>query len=87
MMKFQFESGEGRHFAGAVNYLISTDRSVYAECSVPNGASEDYGYIALKNAILGNYQGAEELSFWYDGQEQFLSADACAECEVYVEVD
>ena len=28
---FQFLGGDGRHFRGAVNYLVSEDKSIYAE--------------------------------------------------------
>lgn len=83
-MIFRFESGEGRHFNGGVNYMISVDGSVYAECMVPADASEDYGYLTLKNAIMSKGVKAD---FLYDGQEEFLEPDADAECEVYVEMD
>lgn len=87
MKKIQFEAGDGTHFPGGVNYLISTDRTIYAECPVPDERSEDYGYLTMKRAILAAYHGTEPLAFWYDGQEQCLDADASAECEVYVDIE
>lgn len=69
-MKIQFDATpEG-------NVLHSADNSVFAIVPVPDGASDDYGYIALKNAILAAYAGSEPLEFWYDGQEDFLAEDA-----------
>ena len=85
-MKITFEAGEGRNFHGGVNYMIAEDGSIYAECKVPEGASEDYGYMTMKNAIM-KQADAESLEFWYDGQEDLLEADASADCEVYTEID
>lgn len=90
-MRIQFEAGTGNHFTGGVNYLISEDRTLYAECAVPEGASDDYGYLILKAALSEAYKAAggdpADLTFWYDGQEQYLEPDAYANCEVYTEVD
>lgn len=79
----QFESGEGRDVSGAVNYLVCLDNpDLYAEIPVPDGASDDYGYLALKDQILDQAAAAgidrSALEFWYDGQEQYLSQDASA---------
>lgn len=84
----QFEAGTSRHGDYGVNYLISKapEATLYAECAVPEGASDDYGYFALKEAILKQAKEAglplDNLSFWYDGQEEHLEPDAHAECEV-----
>lgn len=86
-MKIQFEAGEGRNFSGAANYLISEDGSIYAECLVPEGASEDYGYLTMKQAILDSYTGRDSLIFWYDGQEQHLNPDASAKTKVYLDIE
>ena len=90
-MKIQFEAGEGRHFDGGVNFLIgeSEGLTVYAEVEVPDDASEDYGYITMKNKILSELTEAQKagIKFWYDGQEQFLADDASADCEVYVSIE
>ena len=90
-MRIQFEAGNGIHFRGSVNMLISEDRSLYAECQVPEGASDDYGYITLKNALIDAVKDSgmdpAAIEFWYDGQERFLNSDAAAPCEVYTEVD
>lgn len=79
----QFETGEGRWFDGAVNFLIGD--GVYAECRIPDGGSDDYGYLTMKKAITEKVD--TPLSFWYDGQEGFLNPDASADCEVYVEIE
>ena len=86
-MKISFEAGEGRNFQGAVNYMKSKDGTVYAEVAVPDGASDDYGYLTMKQAILKQYTGKDTLSFWYDGQEQNLEPDASADAKVYLEIE
>lgn len=87
-MNIIFEAGTGRHFPGGVNYLLSIDGKLYAECPVPDGASDDYGYLTMKNALLSAYKGDPDiLVWWYDGQENLLAPDASADCEVYVEVE
>lgn len=84
-MRMIFEAGSGRHFQGGVNYMISEDRRIYAECAVPDGACEDYGYLTLKRAILA--AGVTGLVFPYDVQARWLDADAAAECEVYTYIE
>lgn len=79
-----FESGTSRHGNYGVNYMIA--HPFYAEVAVPDGASGDYGYFALKKEIQrqardGGVPGSK-LQFWYDGQEGYLEPDAHAECEV-----
>lgn len=83
-MRIQFEAGTSRHGDYGVNFMTSEDRSLYAEVKVPEGASDDYGYIALKNEIArqAEAQGITGITYWYDGQEQYLESDASAECEV-----
>lgn len=58
------------------NTLHTLDNTIRATVQVPDGASEDYGYLAMKNAILAAYHGTEPLEFWYDGQEEHLAIDA-----------
>lgn len=58
------------------NVLFSLDGTIRATVRVPEGASEDYGYLAMRQAILAAWNGTEELSFWYDGQEELLASDA-----------
>ena len=86
MNKIQFEAGQGQHFDG-VNLLRgeADGYSIYAEIEVPEGASEDYGYLTMKKAIL---EKLPELmaDFWYDGQEQYLAEDAEADAEVYLDI-
>ena len=83
----QFEAGEGRHFSGGVNLLRSTDGAIYAECPVPEDASDDYGYLTLAAAIRSSGADLSAYEFWYDGQEGSLEADAGADCEVYTDID
>lgn len=84
-MMVQFEAGNG------VNYLKgeSKDLSVYAECEVPEDASDDYGYITMRDAILEKLTEDEKktITFWYDGQEQYLAEDAKADCDVDVDIE
>lgn len=81
-MTINFEAGEGRDITGGVNYMISLDNpDLYAEIAVPEGASEDYGYFALKQMILDKAQELginSHLEFWYDGQEDKLEPDSRA---------
>lgn len=86
MNRMQFESGDGRHFAGSVNFIFGC--GIYAEVAVPENASEDYGYLTMKKAIMerfGELEFSLEVSWQYDGQEQYLAADADADTEVYID--
>ena len=82
--KIQFETGTGKHFTDCVNFLVGEvdGYHIYAEVEVPEGASDDYGYIAMKKAILEHLK----VDFWYDGQEQYLAEDAEADAEVYLDI-
>lgn len=84
-LKLQFEAGDG------VNYLKGDSKylSIYAECKVPADASEDFGYITMKNAVLSmlTEEETEVVSFWYDGQEKNLSEDAKADVEVVARIE
>ena len=59
--------------------------AVYAIAVPDEPVDEEYGYFALKEAIIK--QAAEKgiekerLAFWYDGQEQYLSKAAKVGCE------
>jgi len=90
-MKVSFEAGTGRYFDGGVNYIQTEDGKLYAECQVPEGASEDYGYkkLAFVMMLEGKLKGIEPeyMTFWYAGQEDNLSKDADVNCAVYVEYD
>ena len=82
-----FQLGDGCEYNGGVNYMLSEDGNLYAEVLLPDEeVKEDYGYMALKDAILKiakeNGVPTEDLVFWYDGQEQYLSDDARLEVEV-----
>lgn len=88
IVNIQFEAGESRHSTDSVNFLISTDedKTFYAECIVPIGSSDDYGYLALKAEIIRQADEigipAEHIAFPYDGQEQYLAEDAAADVDV-----
>ena len=86
-MKITFEAGEGKHVSGGVNFMKSADGRIYAEIAVPDGASDDFGYLTMKNAICEAYRGKEQLEFWYDGQDGKLAADASAKAGVYVDLE
>ena len=88
----QFEAAPARHFDKDVNILHTfDDDTLYAECIWPEGTEEDFGYFALKDAIIelaaAHGIAAEQLHFQYDGQEQYLSADAKAAASVYTEYE
>lgn len=83
MYKMQFEAD------GAYNKLYLFRESddlplLEAKIRVPAGASDDYGYLTMKRAILEMKSLLPEhihnnLVFPYDdGQEQYLHADASA---------
>lgn len=87
-MKMNFYGGEGRHFPGGVNYLISEDHAIYAEVAVPEGASEDYGYVTMQKAILAALKKKEvsiDIEWPYDEGE--YPGDANADCEVFLDID
>lgn len=58
------------------NVLHTLDNTIRACVEVPDDATDDYGYMAMKDAILKAYKGTEPLEFWYDGQETTLNPDA-----------
>ena len=84
----QFEAGTSRHSDAGVNYLKceAGDTVLYAETEVPEGASDDYGYLALKTSIEEQARAAGidplRLTYWYDGQEDNLEEDAHSDCVV-----
>lgn len=84
-MKIQFEATpEG-------NALLTVDGAIRATCPVTDGASEDFGYLTLKAAILNAFKAhnipTDGLDFWYDGQEDALAPDASAACSVTLDID
>ena len=82
----QFSAGEGRHFNDSVNYLMSTDGSIYAEIQVPENASEDYGYLTMKRAILERIPHADIVWFYDAKNEALLESDADVDAEVYLDI-
>lgn len=75
-MRFQFEA------EGNTNVLwgrADDGFQITATVEVPEGASEDFGYITMKKAILEEIAARElniDATFPYDNQEQHLSMDA-----------
>lgn len=91
-MFMQFECGEGQHFYGGVNFITNVNGNckVYAEVSLPDGVSEDYGYLTMKNAILEALKDVgfcDPVVFQYDFCEQALAMDALADTDVYLDID
>ena len=77
-MKIQFEAGVS-HDGRGVNFMLTPSREFYAEVEVPEGASDDYGYFALKAAMtqLLKEHGVEDVEWWYDeASEANLAPDA-----------
>lgn len=71
-LQFQFEASPEGNILWAENGEIR----IKATVKVPDGASEDYGYLTMKRAIQKVLkEKGLTASFWYDGQEKFLDAD------------
>lgn len=89
MMEMQFFGGEGRRFK-SVNYMICKDGdvSIYAEVEVPENASEDYGYLTMKDEIIRRLPEdvAKSIEWFYDDDSR-LEEDAKADCDVFVDID
>ena len=86
-----FCGAEGRTYLGAVNALFSWDKSIYAECPVPEGASDEYGYLTMKKAIIEEMEArgmdtSEVEWFYVEGIEDMLEDDADADCDVFVDI-
>lgn len=85
-IRINFEAGASRIGSHAVNFMTpapgANSPDLYAEIQVPDGAEEEYGYLALKQEILHQASAqnipAEALRFWYDNQEDLLSPAARA---------
>lgn len=82
--EINFEAGESRCGDYGVNFMIAMPgKELYAECRWPEGTKEDYGYMSLKAEIIRQAKeldiAPDRLTFWYDGQEQYLSDDARVE--------
>lgn len=86
-MHFRFEATEnGNSLWGEADDGFKITASVV----VPEGASNDYGYLTLKHSIMAELDfrkiDMEEISFQYDGQEQYLNKDASADTEVLIDI-
>ena len=89
MMEMQFLGGEGRRFK-SVNYMICKDGdvSIYAEVEVPENASEDYGYLTMKDEILRRLpEDVANSIVWFYDDDSCLEEDAKADCDVFVDID
>lgn len=85
-MRFQFEASEDGNVLWG---QLDDGFRITATVEVPDGASEDYGYITMKNAIVNEITARElaiDAVFQYDGQEQFLADDAKADAVVEIDV-
>ncbi len=87
-MHFQFEA------AGHENILwgqADDGFKITASVTVPEGASEDYGYLAMKSAIMMELDmraiDTEYIDFQYDGQEDGLADDADADADVLLDIE
>lgn len=86
-MEINYYYGQGRHFDVA-SYLISKDHSIYAECAVPEGASEDYGYLTMKKAIIAEMEkrGMDTSIIDWPCNDELLEDDA-ADGEAFVDIN
>lgn len=88
-MEMQFFGGQGRRFK-SVNYMICKDGdvSIYAEVEVPEGASDDYGYLTMKHELIRRLPAdvVKNIVWFYDN-DSCLEEDAKADCEVFVDMD
>lgn len=82
-MLFQFEASP----EGNILWAENDEVMIKATVEVPEGASEDYGYLAMKQAIQKVLESEGlEASFWYDGQEQYLADDA-SDGDVQIDIE
>lgn len=69
-----------------MNYMISCDGKLFASIIIPAYAGKDYGYMAMKRAIINMARkegiDARKLQFAYDGMESSLTIDAFVDCKV-----
>ena len=87
-MHFQFEA------AGHENILwgqADDGFKITASVEVPEGASEDYGYITMRRVIMTELDireiDREYIDFPYDGQEDGLADDADADADVLLDIE
>lgn len=86
-MNFQFEAADG----GNVLWGEAEDGfKITAFVVVPEDVSDDYGYLAMKTAIMEELDMREipigQIHFPYDGQEQYLMVDASADTDVVIDI-
>lgn len=85
ILKFQFEATEDGNMLWAENDVIK----VVATCEVPENASEDYGYMKLKNTIIKSIHGRNcgMIFFPYDEEEDKLADDSRADVDVDIRIE
>lgn len=76
----------------AGNELASfPERVIVAYCPVPDDASEMYGYLTLKRAIIADLEAhgysADTAQWHWQADESDLPEDAAADCEVTLDID
>lgn len=87
-----FESGEGKRFR-TVNYLYykSENLNLYAEISLPEECSDDYGYITMYRALTkvcaDHGIDISNLEWQYEVGVAELEEDADVDEPVYVEIE
>lgn len=81
-MKMQFEANPD----GNILWGEDAEMKIMACIEVPDGASEDYGYLTMKKAIVAACP-EKKFDFWYDGQEDLLADDADVDASVDLDVE
>lgn len=76
----------------AGNELASfPDRYIVAYCPAPDDASEMYGYLTLKRAIISDLEAhgysADNITWHWESADIDLPADASADCDVTLDID
>jgi hypothetical protein len=61
---------------GNIRTLHTIDNRIRATVTAPEGASRDYGYLAMKDAINAAYTGEGPLGFVPDGEARPFAKDA-----------
>lgn len=81
-IEMQFEASPD----GNILWGEDDEVKIVATIEVPEGASEDYGYMTMKKAILAAFPD-RRFVFWYDDQEHLLEEDANADVHVDLDVE
>ena len=94
MKKYDIEflgTCDGNALALSIETVADHFATLHAVIDTPDGASDDYGYIAMKAAIIADLEkhgfDASRFAFQYDGQEDKLAEDASADSRITVDID